>query len=106
MAGIADTQTIDLIAQDADGTCVLVMVEDRSWGSAVDQEAQLREKINTYAGFVLDGGLARSYPVTLGRTVRIRLDCAEPPSGHYAHIAAHAAKELAAHGIEFAINLR
>lgn len=104
MAGVADTNTIDLVAQDADGTYLLVMVEDRRWGADDGQEAQLREKINTYAGYVLDGSLAQQYPETAGGPVRIRLDCLGAPSGHFAHITSHAAAQLAAHGIDFQVN--
>jgi len=91
MIGIADTNTVDLVAQEVDGTYLLVMVEERSWGSDLDQVAQLQEKINTYAGYVLDGSLTREYPESVGGSVRIRLDCAEVPTGHFAHITAHAA---------------
>jgi len=104
MAGIADTDTIDLVGQDADGTYLLIMIEDRPWGADPDQADQLQEKINTYAGFILDGSLARHYPETDGHPVRIRLDCAEPPDGHIAHITDHAAGQLAHHGIGFQIN--
>lgn len=104
MTGVADTNTIDLVAQDADGTYLLVMIEDRPWGAADEQEAQLREKINTYAGYVLDGSLAQMYPETAGEPVRIRLDCLEEPPGHFAHITDHAATQLAAHGIGFLVS--
>lgn len=104
MAGIADTNTIDVVAQDADGTYLLVMVEDRRWGAEEEQEAQLREKLNTYAGFVLDGDLTAQYSETAGAQVKIRLDCVEAPSGHFAHITSHAAAQLAAHGIRFEVN--
>lgn len=106
MAGIADTNTIDLVAQDTDGTFLLIMVEDRRWGASDDHEAQLREKINTYAGYVLHGTLAQQYPETAAGSVSIRLDCLESPSGHFAHIVSHAATQLAAHGIGFQVNPR
>ncbi len=106
MPGIADMNTIDLVAQDADGTYLLVMVEERSWGSDPDQARQLQEKINTYAGYVLDGSMARAYPETAGGPVRIRLDCAETPTGHFAHITTHARSQLAAHNIDFQVNPR
>ncbi len=104
MAGVADTDTIDLVAQDADGTYLLVMVEERPWGAADEQEAQLRQKINTYAGYVLDGGLAKTYPETVGGRVRIRLDCLQEPSGHFAHVTSHATAQLAALGIDFQVS--
>jgi hypothetical protein len=104
VAGVADTNTIDMVARDADGTYLLVMIEDRPWGAVDDQEAQLREKINNYAGYVLDGSLAETYPETAGKPVRIRLDCLEEPRGHFAHIADHAAAQLAAHDIGFQVS--
>lgn len=104
MAGVADTGTVDVIAQDADGTYLLVMVEDRPWGADPDQATQLQGKINTYAGYILDGGLARQYPETEGAAVRIRLDCTEAPTGHFAHITDHAADQLDALGIDFVVN--
>ncbi|GAB2698192.1 DUF6572 domain-containing protein [Thalassiella azotivora] len=106
MSGIADTNAIDLVAQEADGTILLVMVEDRPWGAHPDQAGQLQEKINTYAGYLIDGSLTRQYPETTGLPVRIRLDCAETPHGHFAHITDHAAVQLAARGIDFVIKAR
>lgn len=100
MPGIAEVNTIDLVARDVDGCYLLVMVEERSWGSHPDQARQLQEKINTYAGYVLDGSMAAAYPETAGGRVRIRLDCAKPPTGHFAHILAHAGRQLAAHHID------
>ncbi|WP_053204936.1 hypothetical protein [Jiangella muralis] len=98
------TQTIDLVAQDVDGGHLLVMVEDRRCGVDLNQESQLREKINTYAGYVLDGRLARRDTETADGPVRTQLDCAETPSGRFTRITDHAAKQLAAHGIDFQAN--
>ncbi len=106
MTGVADTDTVDLIAQDVDGTYLVIMIEDRPWGATAEQEAQLREKINTYAGYVLDGGLVQTYPETAGQPVGIRLDCRDEPTGHVAHIIHHAAAELAMHGIGFQVSPR
>ncbi|WP_373692952.1 DUF6572 domain-containing protein [Agromyces silvae] len=80
------------------------MVEDRRWGVDPDQARQLQEKVNTYAGYVLDGSLSKQYPETASGPIRIRLDCAEAPAGHIAHIAAHSVSQLAAHGIDFQVN--
>lgn len=104
MSGIADTNSIDLIAQDHDGTYLLIMVEDRPWGAEPDQTDQLQAKINTYAGYILDGSMARHFPETMGNLVRIRLDCAEAPTGHSGHVVAHAATQLAHFNIGFVVN--
>jgi len=106
MPGIADTNTIDLVAQEANGTVLLVMVEERHWGSDPEQASQLQAKINLYFGFVVDGNLARQYPETVGGRVRIRLDCVERPTRHFAHILTHAASQLAARAIDFQVNPR
>jgi hypothetical protein len=106
VAGIADTNTIDLVAQDPDGTYLLVMIEDRLWGADPDQATQLQAKINSYVGYVLDGTLVRDYPETNGQSIRIRLDCTQAPVGHFAHITDHAATQLASRGIDFEVNPR
>lgn len=106
MAGVADTNTIDLIAHEAHGTVLLVMVEDRPWASDPDQANRLQGKINLYVGYVLDGCLARQYPETVGKPGRIRLDCVETPTGHLAHITAHATRQLEVRSIDFHANFR
>lgn len=106
MAGITDTNTIDLVAQDAHGNYMLVMIESRLWNNASAQGQQLMDKINAYTGFIVDGSLARHYPHTAGQRVQIRLDCPEPPHGHLAHIIAHAAQELGKLDIGFLVNVR
>ena len=78
-AEIADTNTIDLVAQNADGTKLLVMIEDRPWGADPDQSAppagedpQLRRPL------IVDGSLARHYPETEGQPARNPFRLHEP----------------------------
>ncbi|HEY4026123.1 MAG TPA: DUF6572 domain-containing protein [Candidatus Dormibacteraeota bacterium] len=106
MAGLQDPDVVDLVAQDADGRYLVVMVEERPWGADPDQPRQLREKINAYAGFVLDGELARRHPeIGLGADVRIQLNCPQQPEGEIAAIAQHAAAQLGRLGIGFAVRV-
>jgi hypothetical protein len=72
----------------------LIMVEERPWGTDADQAAQLRAKINSYAGYILDGTLAKQFPETAGQRVRIQLNCWETPSGQFAVITNNAAAQL------------
>ena len=106
MAGIADPSTIDVVAQDADGHYLVVMVEDRPWGADAAQPVQLRDKINAYTGFILDGELSRHYPETAGQPVCIQLDCVQHPSGAIATILDHARAQLDELGIGLRINVR
>ena len=107
MAGVRDTNVIDVVAHDpTSDEYVLVLVEDRPWGADADQASQLREKINTYVGFVLDGSLARTYPETAGQRVRLQLDCPEQPAGEFATIVDHADVKLAELGMRLHLNVR
>lgn len=106
MAGLADTDTIDVVAQDAGGQILVVMVETRPWGADAAQSSQLRAKINAYAGFITNGGLLRRHPETAGQKVLVQLDCAESPAGEFAAIIDHAKVKLAQLGVGFRINVR
>jgi hypothetical protein len=79
MAGVHEPNVIDLVAMEADGTALLVIVEERPWGSDPSHPGQLREKFNTYAWYVLDGLLVDHYPELVDQPVTIRLECVEPP---------------------------
>jgi hypothetical protein len=105
MAGVHESETIDLVARAADGRYLLVMVETRSWGTDPNQAEQLKAKINTYAQFALDGGLLRHYPETANQPIAIRLDCPATPDKATNTILARAAEHLAQFGIEILINV-
>ena len=105
MAGIHEPETIDLVAQAAEGRYLLVMIETRPWGSDPHQGDQLKAKINTYAQFALDGGLLQHYPETANQPIAIRLDCATPPDEPTNALLAHAAEQLARFDIEILVNV-
>ncbi|XHF24539.1 hypothetical protein NR792_29845 [Corallococcus exercitus] len=83
----------------------MIMVEARAWGAEAAQASQLKEKINAYAGFIMDGSLARQYPETAGQPVDIQLDCCEAPRGEFATILKHAAMQLQRLGIGLRVNV-
>ena len=84
MAGIQESETIDLVAQAADGRYLLVMVETRPWGTDPAQPNQLKAKIKTYAQYALDGGLLSHFPQVASQAIVIRLDCSERPDDEIA----------------------
>lgn len=106
MPGLADSGTVDLVAQDAAGTYLVIMVEDRPWGTDPAQPLQLQAKVNAYAGFILDGGLVGHYPETAGHGVSIQLDCIEEPTDDVAAVVEHARLKLHEIGIDFHVNVR
>ncbi len=106
MAGIEDGDVVDLVALDADGEYMVIMVETRPWRSDSDQVQQLKEKINAYASYILDGDFVSQYPAAAGQSVRIQLECRQPPSGEIAVITEWAIRQLREYGIRFVVNVK
>jgi hypothetical protein len=78
--GVQNPNVIDLISLDAEANeVVLLMLEERPWGTVANQLEQLDEKYNSYVSYVLDGHLANQYPQYADKAVRIQLDCVSPP---------------------------
>lgn len=98
MAGIADTTTIDLVAEDADGTIAVVLTHTGPW-DVPGLVPALREKLNVYAGFVLDGGLLSRYPEAAERRVSVRLSTDVEPPTEVQDVLEQATIRLAEHGI-------
>lgn len=58
---------------------VLVMREEGHWDGSNLQLHRLQERFNTYASYLLDGGLSDDHPELAGKRARIELRCAEMP---------------------------
>jgi hypothetical protein len=105
MAGVQHAEIIDMVALDRAGEYVLIMVEDRPWTGAAAQVHQLRDKINTYALFALDGGMVSRYPDSEGKPVRIQLECRTAPTGAIARLIDLATLRLAEYRVEFVVSV-
>jgi hypothetical protein len=103
---LSDSETVDVVAEDAAGEVMVVMVEDRPWRGGRAQELELREKINLYTDFIRGGELVRRFPNAAGRSVRIQLDCVDNPTGTIATVLEYAKEQLAKLGIGFTVNVR
>jgi hypothetical protein len=78
--GVFNPRVVDLIHEDAaSDEVVLVMLEQRPWGSDPQQLRQLEAKFNAYLAYVLGGHLVAQYPAYADRGVRFQLDCVENP---------------------------
>lgn len=106
MPGLENPNMVDVVAQDPDGEIAVVMVETRPWTANPDQVEQLKQKINAYAHYVLDGTLTQHYPQAADKPVRIQLDCPEPPTSDIAALIDWATGQLRAYGISFRVNAR
>ncbi len=104
--GVENPQILDLITTDAEtGDVVLVMIERRPWGAHPQQFRQIEEKINRYMAYALDGFLAEHHPQYVGRRVRLRLDCAQPPAGESERFVAAAQHAARAHGLDLVVSV-
>lgn len=104
--GVENPQILDLITTDpASGDVVLVMIERRRWDAHPQQLRQIEEKINRYMAYALDGFLAEQHPQYVGRRVRLRLDCAEPPAGEVERFVAAAQHAARAHGLDLEVSV-
>jgi hypothetical protein len=72
-ASLFNPKKLDMIST-ANGVVSLFIVQDVAWTSSAAELASLGEKITTYVGFVLDGGLAAQYPALVGQPWRVIID--------------------------------
>jgi hypothetical protein len=78
--GVHNPRVVDLIRLDAEsGEVVLLMVEERAWGTVPEQFEQLEDKFNSYLSYVLGGHLVEEYPQYAGKRVRFELECVGTP---------------------------
>ena len=78
--GVHNPGVVDLIRLDTErDEVVLLMLEERPWGTEPEQLRQLEAKFNSYLAYVLDGHMLKQYPQYAGKRVCVRLDCAAPP---------------------------
>jgi len=102
--GVENPKIIDLITTDASsGAVVLVMIERRAWGASPLQFKQIEEKVNRYMGYALDGFLVQHHPEHEGKTIQIRLDCAEPPHGEATRFVGAMKQAIEQYGLQFTI---
>ena len=72
---VRQPDVIDFVARDPNtGDALLIMVEVRDWNSSPIATQQLDTKLAAYSEFILSGALARQFPETANRPVRIQLD--------------------------------
>jgi hypothetical protein len=100
--GVHNPDIVDLIRGDAEsGEAVLLALERRPWFDTDLQMAQLREKLNSYFAYVLDGHFAQHYPQYAHAPVRVQLEHLEPAPEEVAVVLREASLVAARHGLRF-----
>ena len=105
MTGLDDPATVDLVTQNSEGDVALILVQAEPWSAAGHDVTRLREKLNNYATYALDGQLVDTYPEASGARVRIQVDSVEEPTGDVAELLATARRGLAKHSIDLTTNI-
>jgi hypothetical protein len=75
---VADRNIIDIVAKSHAGEALLVMVEDREWGSKGELLEDLQAKLYTYLAFAEDQ-LGAEYPQLVGLPLHIQLRTEHAP---------------------------
>jgi hypothetical protein len=70
---LVQTNVIDAIGTEHDGTVVLSIIDGWDWSDPDDHLVALQDKLNTYFGFVETGELLIEYPSAENHPIRIAL---------------------------------
>ncbi len=104
--GVHNPQVVDLVRMDAErDEVVLLILEERAWGSAPEQLRQLEAKFNSYLSYILDGHMVKQYPQYEGKPVRVALDCATTPGATEQAMLTAMGNFAAAEGLGFEVNV-
>lgn len=104
--GVEHAGVIDFLGFDSGAAeVVLVMVERRPWLNVDEQLFQLQEKLNAYLSFALDGEMVEAYPQFVGKPLKIRLECAEPPVEGALNFLQHVYEQSSLQGITFEVEV-
>ena len=96
---------IDMVAHDKTGSWSLVMVEERQWDGTAQQLQELKDKVELYLDYALDGAMDQASPDSKGKPKKIRLFCATLPTGRYAEFVDRLKRFTAVYGLEFDVEL-
>ena len=75
---IEDTQTVDAIGTESDGTVVLTISDHLEWND--EHFYLLQEKINSYLSFVESGEIYETYATAKDSDIKINLVCKYQPT--------------------------
>jgi hypothetical protein len=99
---MSDPSIIDYVAKDeANNKLVLIIKETRPWQDVRTMHAQLKAKIDSYYGYIMDSAFAREYPGTDPSGVVITLFTTTRPGPESLQFFQHVRQVLAQDRIGF-----
>jgi hypothetical protein len=107
MSGVESSNTVDLITYDPKADeYALIMVETRGWDGSDERLQQISKKVENYLSFAVNGQMTTLYPESLGRRIRIQLDCDHPPDPISWRFLEMLRRLLDDEGIRFVVDVR
>ena len=79
MPGIDAPDEIDVIAEDADGSALLSIIQTGPWSKQGTERGRLKRKLAVYLRYALEGQMVAAYPTLKDRPVVIALMYEERP---------------------------
>lgn len=79
MPGLEAPDEIDVIAEDADGSALLSIIQTGAWSKDGSERGRLKRKLAVYLRYALEGQMVAAYPSLEGRPVVIALMYEEQP---------------------------
>ena len=79
MPGIDDPEKIDVIAEDADGSALLSIIQTGAWSKDGSERGRLKRKLGVYLRYALEGQMVAAYPSLRDKPVVIALMYEETP---------------------------
>jgi len=105
--GLQNPAVVDLVFEDVkSGKFILVMIESRDWSGSHEQFEELKKKLDAYLAFALGGELAKKYPDSVGKKVRIDLVSFSEPGTEIREFLQGIRKRLEEYEVEFNVVVR
>ena len=107
MSDVEDPSRVDLVTFDpARDEYILVLVETRRWDGSGERARQLITKNENYRFFIESGQLAKNYPDSVGKRVRIQLECDDVPDPVTAELLQRIGQVLEEDGVLWHVEIR
>ena len=104
MSGVQNTKVVDVVTHDPKtDEYALIMVETRAWDGSDERLQQISEKVENYVSFALYGQMTKLYPESLGKRIRLQLDCESSPDSKTARFLEGIRKRLEEKGFRFVV---
>ncbi len=102
---LANTNKVDVISETAEGVQRLIIAVECGEWDLPESATLLREKVDAYASFALDGQMNELYPESAGKPVSIVIRPFDPVPTHLGRLIDRLASVLKPEGLTVSVEL-